>query len=690
MNKKVALIFCLIPLAMSLMASAPITVTLMVDTNGNVIAPTNFARALITSPVGSNAISRLGFARETNSTIWGVSGDYPAISVLAADDPGNPKWRWTPNGLIGYDWPAQSIYISSSGDITTVGTISTVSSERGSQTAGPKMVSEQMIDKGNAHYYNAAGDMATDDTAALQAMLDSVRITGGKLYIPAGVYRITRPLDLTGDTSAFLSQWAVNIEGESYQSSVIIMDGFDGYPILDCSGRTKVHISNLKFVATNCVPNSYVLFSRLSNFDNGGAWCSIKHCEFHGPCAIGQIVNLSGEGVTIEDCIVSDDATSGSGALIYLASSPYTRFGTITSYYQTLNSDHIGQGLFTLRNVSAYDSGPNPSGACLFVDDAQALTVEHFFPYTESKTNQIVLRGLIETAKFDNLDQEYAGTIPYGIYLEDAEVLNMTITGHKICPIRGDDASSAYRINFDALWNWNLPGGLTNFSMYLLVDSTVQGYQDVHLNEKYEVRSPASYRNHFPGVPTTNLIGFAKSELHSGTAYVDSYPFTSAPFPIGGFPQVGPSMYVNFGTPTIAAGTNGFQIVTPNTQTNLLYVSPGYAQFSVPVLQSPTAFDAARGADPLWIGAFQGAIPGIAGSAGSLALKGGTNGIKLWDWTVRTNIADINGTNFDIKVSATFESGVNFIAATNATGTTVSGQIPIKVNGVTYYIDLKR
>ena len=62
MKKLAALLLCLIPFALSSMAAASPAITLMVDTNGNILGPTNFARALITSPAASNAVHDIAAA----------------------------------------------------------------------------------------------------------------------------------------------------------------------------------------------------------------------------------------------------------------------------------------------------------------------------------------------------------------------------------------------------------------------------------------------------------------------------------------------------------------------------------------------------------------------------------------------------------------------------------------------------
>src|SRR5262249_44846829 len=53
----------------------------------------------------------------------------------------------------------------------------------------------------NVRWFGAQGDKVTDDTFALQQAMNFLMNTasGGKLYIPAGVYKITYTLMLIGD-----------------------------------------------------------------------------------------------------------------------------------------------------------------------------------------------------------------------------------------------------------------------------------------------------------------------------------------------------------------------------------------------------------------------------------------------------------------------------------------------------------
>lgn len=82
------------------------------------------------------------------------------------------------------------------------------------------------------------GDGTTDDTAAIQAALDSVRTSEGTLYFPPGRYRVSQSLDGTTAGTGF------TIAGSGRDTTEII--GNDpGYPLLDFTGANRVTLRDL-------------------------------------------------------------------------------------------------------------------------------------------------------------------------------------------------------------------------------------------------------------------------------------------------------------------------------------------------------------------------------------------------------------------------------------------------------------
>lgn len=78
----------------------------------------------------------------------------------------------------------------------------------------------------NVKNFGAVGDGATDDTAAIQAAIDAVPVAGGVVYLPAGIYVITKCLEV-------LSKNNVTIRGDGA-----------GITIIDWSASTNLSVTN--------------------------------------------------------------------------------------------------------------------------------------------------------------------------------------------------------------------------------------------------------------------------------------------------------------------------------------------------------------------------------------------------------------------------------------------------------------
>jgi hypothetical protein len=98
--------------------------------------------------------------------------------------------------------------------------------------------------------FGALGDGVADDTAALQAAIDSIGWDGRHgdipfdrphvLYLPAGTYRITSRL-------LFKYRISVGLIGEDPETTRIVWDGPEGGTMLHCNGLSQGKISRLTF-----------------------------------------------------------------------------------------------------------------------------------------------------------------------------------------------------------------------------------------------------------------------------------------------------------------------------------------------------------------------------------------------------------------------------------------------------------
>jgi hypothetical protein len=96
--------------------------------------------------------------------------------------------------------------------------------------------------------YGAKGDGVADDTAALQKALDDLGWKVPAVYLPAGRYRITRSLKVTGSPSGGTTGFGlggVSIVGDSAATTTLVWAGASGEPMLVHDGGTMTKYSRI-------------------------------------------------------------------------------------------------------------------------------------------------------------------------------------------------------------------------------------------------------------------------------------------------------------------------------------------------------------------------------------------------------------------------------------------------------------
>jgi hypothetical protein len=99
----------------------------------------------------------------------------------------------------------------------------------------------------NVRWFGAQGDGVADETFALQQALNFLMATpnGGKLYIPAGLYKITYTLTLVGD---YGHNYVIEGDiGAENLNTAIIWAGPLGCTMLDCWGLNDSYFRHLTF-----------------------------------------------------------------------------------------------------------------------------------------------------------------------------------------------------------------------------------------------------------------------------------------------------------------------------------------------------------------------------------------------------------------------------------------------------------
>lgn len=98
------------------------------------------------------------------------------------------------------------------------------------------------LNQNNVLYWGATGDGTTDDTAAIQAAVTAAAVAGGEVYAPAGVYRITSPIQMARN---------VSFSGAGGNSTEILADNCDGFEFNFFTGFGNVMLQNLLINGVN-------------------------------------------------------------------------------------------------------------------------------------------------------------------------------------------------------------------------------------------------------------------------------------------------------------------------------------------------------------------------------------------------------------------------------------------------------
>lgn len=142
--------------------------------------------------------------------------------------------------------------------------------------------------------YGAKGDGTTDDTAAIQAAID----TGGLrvIYFPRGTYRISSSLSITNHHTQYVGD---SIGG----SSISILKADAGVSIFTLpsgganNGRNGIIFKGLMFEGQSATPNEYAFTAPSSAAPDGYWWANYRfyYCEFQN---LKGVYNYNGKYVT--------------------------------------------------------------------------------------------------------------------------------------------------------------------------------------------------------------------------------------------------------------------------------------------------------------------------------------------------------------------------------------------------------
>lgn len=196
--------------------------------------------------------------------------------------------------------------------------------------------------------YGAVGDGAADDAQAIQSALDALKNTGGIIYFPTGVYKISVPVLFYSKQTLLFESGAVLMQGAEIDSLLrsYCETSYTGYSgVHDCliygatfdggdytTNNSLVGIGHTKNVTfERCIfKNAYGTYHDLEV--NSSYNCKIKDCDFEGSRKTGnhaELVQIDGalsaavypwtgfakdqtvsKYIDIEGCIFHDDTAS--------------------------------------------------------------------------------------------------------------------------------------------------------------------------------------------------------------------------------------------------------------------------------------------------------------------------------------------------------------------------------------------
>ena len=152
----------------------------------------------------------------------------------------------------------------------------------------------------NVKAFGAVGDGVTDDTAAIQAALDTAT-SGGIVFFPDGIYRVTDSLVPLSSTALVGTQpeWATNADWyQSDKGSIIQCDNgtLAGEAVIDLSGKVMVAVRNLsiRIAGQDQTTNTTLAIADLTGGTYSGAFV-IENNTFTG---FGGAVLKIGGGVS--------------------------------------------------------------------------------------------------------------------------------------------------------------------------------------------------------------------------------------------------------------------------------------------------------------------------------------------------------------------------------------------------------
>jgi len=238
--------------------------------------------------------------------------------------------------------------------------------------------------------FGAVGDGVADDTAAIQAAVD----TGKAVFFPIGNYRITSALNCTnrsGGGIRFIGEYW----GLSGNGSVITMD--TGGVGVDFTGSQFVSIENVVFISGTITPTTCGLLFARSTTSQFAQFCSLKNVLVDVPTLSSAysgkgtvaVYNTSAELFAAENVYFLGDT-----AFAAVSANPYN----IVSPYVTIDTAIVSASRVIVRGGNNTLTSKFVDGYCAYLTNITSVELDAYYSsLTLGAGTAFFLTGVTET-----------------------------------------------------------------------------------------------------------------------------------------------------------------------------------------------------------------------------------------------------------------------------------------------------
>jgi hypothetical protein len=155
----------------------------------------------------------------------------------------------------------------------------------------------------NVKDFGAVGDGVTDDTAAVQAAINSVALTGGAVFFPAGAYSLTSTVGYAWpDTSGSLHLYGTSAGDSS--GSRLVWNGTAGGTMWSSTGSNNVTLENLTWDG-NLIADQLVWFqSGTSSSKIDALGCTFTNTRRSGTTTDNFGIKFGSSSAQVSECTV--------------------------------------------------------------------------------------------------------------------------------------------------------------------------------------------------------------------------------------------------------------------------------------------------------------------------------------------------------------------------------------------------